>query len=411
MKILQLCIRVPFPPVDGGSTAMYHMQQSLHVNGVQLKVLSFNTIKHPVDIENLDKDYRNMTRIEGVFLDNRIKPFAALFNIFTGESYHIVRFIRRDFEETLIRILKEETFDIVQLESLFMIPYVEMIRNYSTAKIVLRTHNIEHLIWLRLSLAEKRPLRRWYLKLLSERLKHYEQWALNRVDAIVAMTPQDADMLKTLGTDIPIFIAPVGVNIDEYQPHPQPDKQLIFHLGAMDWLPNQESIEWFLKDIWPLVHSKFPQAILSLAGKKMPDSIRSLASDQIRVNDFVPDGKEFIGKGGIMIVPLLSGSGMRVKIVEGMAMAKAIVTTSIGVEGIDGKDGSEFLIADTAEEFADRILLLLNQPQLQIELGENARAFARKNFDNQSIGKKLMTFYNQLLLDTPDDENEENEMK
>lgn len=399
MNILQLCIRVPFPPVDGGSIAMYHMQQSLHRNGAKLKVLSFNTIKQPIDISTLDETYRDMTRIESVFLDNRIKPFAALFNIFTGESYHIVRFIRRDFEETLSRILQEEKFDFVQLESLFMIPYVETIRQNSSAKVILRTHNIEHLIWKRLSFAAKNPLRKWYLNLLSERLKHYEQWALNKVDAIAAMTPEDKAIIQELGAEVPISIAPVGININEYNIYPEPDKQLVFHIGAMDWLPNQESVEWFLKSIWPTVKSKVPKARLSLAGKKMPESIRAKASEDIIVHDFIPDGKDFIGKGGIMIVPLLSGSGMRVKIIEGMAMGKAIVTTSIGVEGIPGKNGSEFLLANTAEEFADRVILLLNKPELQEELGKNARSFATNYFDNARIGKELLSFYQNLSDD------------
>ncbi|MBK9399390.1 MAG: glycosyltransferase [Bacteroidetes bacterium] len=399
MNILQLCIRVPYPPVDGGSIAMYHMQQSLHENGATLKVLSFNTIKQLADINSLDKDYLAMTRIEGIFLDNRINPFAALFNIFTGESYHIVRFIRRDFEEKLIEILKKEQFDIVQLESLYMIPYIETIRKYSTANVVLRTHNIEHLIWKRLSMAATNPLRKWYLNLLSERLRHYEQLALNKVDAIVAMTPEDVKILRDLGTEVPLTIAPVGVNINEYHPFPKPDPQLVFHIGAMDWLPNQESVDWFLKSIWPIVISKVPQAKLALAGKKMPESVKSKANAQITVSDFVPDGKAFIGRGGIMIVPLLSGSGMRVKIIEGMAMGKAIVTTSIGVEGIPGKNGSEFLLADTAEEFAERVILLLQQPHLQEELGNNARAFVMKSFNNHQIGKDLMTFYEDLKAD------------
>ncbi len=399
MNILQLCIRVPYPPVDGGSIAMYHMQQALFANHAKLKVLSFNTIKQLTDISKLDQAYLNMTHIEGVFLDNRIKPFAALFNIFTGESYHIVRFIRRDFEEVLIRILEEKSFDVIQLESLFMIPYIETIRRFSKAAIVLRTHNIEFLIWKRLSAAAKNPLRKWYLNLLSERLRHYEQWALNKVDAIAAMTPEDEAMLRQMSAEVPILVAPVGINTSEYPVFPDPDPSLVFHIGAMDWLPNQESIDWFLNEIWPRVVAKVPTAKLALAGKKMPEAFKNSANEQISVFDFVPDGKTFIGKGGIMIVPLRSGSGMRVKIVEGMAMGKAIVTTSIGAEGIPGKDGSEFLLADSAEAFADRVVLLLQNPELQQKLGKNARSFAMLHFDNLKIGNMLMRFYESLIAD------------
>lgn len=396
MRILQLCIRVPYPPVDGGSIAMYNLQKSLHHNGAVLKVLSFNTIKQLADINSLDQDYREMTRIEGIYLDNRIKPFAALFNIFTGESYHIIRFIRRDFEEALVRILKEESFDIIQLESLYMIPYMEAIRKHSKAKVVLRTHNIEHLIWQRLADACRNPVRRWYLNLLSERLRHYEQWSLNRVDAIAAMTPEDDKTLKELGAEVPTCIAPVGVNMDDYIVHSQPDTKVVFHIGAMDWMPNQEGIHWFLNEVWPKVLTKVPDARLRLAGKKMPDYIKAYASSSVEVNDFVEDGKGFIGQGGIMIVPLFSGSGMRVKIVEGMAMGKAILSTSIGAEGIGGKEGQEYLIANDANTFTEKVIYLLTHPEVQHELGRNARKYAENTFGNNAIGARLIAFYEYL---------------
>lgn len=396
MRILQLCIRIPFPPVDGGSIAMYHMQKALHENGANLKVLSFNTIKQLVDLGAIDEGYKKMTRIEGIYLDNRIKLFAALFNIFTGESYHIIRFVRRDFEDALIKILKNEKFETIVLESLFMIPYMEVIRQFSNAKVILRTHNIEHLIWKRLATSEKKWLRKWYLNLLADRLYHYEQWALNRVDGIAAMTKEDEKLLLALGAEVPIHIAPVGFETEDYPIHENPNPKLIFHIGAMDWLPNIEGIQWFLEKVWPIVKSKFPAAQLALAGKKMPDSIKAYQSDSIEVNDFVEDNIAFIGNGGIMIVPLFSGSGMRVKIVEGMAMQKAIVTTAIGAEGIPGIDGRDFLIGNTQEEFAAHIINLLNNPSMQISMGRQAREFAQDHFNNLAIGKRLIEFFRSL---------------
>jgi glycosyltransferase involved in cell wall biosynthesis len=139
-----------------------------------------------------------------------------------------------------------------------------------------------------------------------------------------------------------------------------------------------------------------PDAKLKLAGKKMPDYIKAYAGSNVEVHDFVQDGKGFIGNGGIMIVPLFSGSGMRVKIVEGMAMGKAIVTTAIGAEGIAGKDGQEFLIANTNNEFADAVIRLLQSPEKQQEIGKNARLYSEKVFDNSAIGKQLIAFYESL---------------
>jgi glycosyltransferase involved in cell wall biosynthesis len=396
MNILQLCIRVPYPPEDGGSIAMYNLQKSLYDNGVRLKVLAFNTVKQYVDLEKLDKHYRDMTRIEGVYLDNRIKPFAALFNLFTGESYHIIRFIRRDFEELLVKTLKEEQFDIIQLESLYMMPYFETIRSHSQARIVLRSHNIEHRIWQRLAAIERQPLRKWYLKLLAQRLRHFEQWAIARVDAIAAMTPEDRKALKALGATAPIHIAPVGLDVSDYALSIKPDPQLVFHIGAMDWLPNQEGIRWFLEKVWPLVLEKFPGARFRFAGKKMPASFQNYKSSSVEVGDFVDDSKRYIAEGGIMVVPLFSGSGMRVKIVEGMALGKAIVTTSIGAEGIPAEHDRELIIVNNETDFAAALIRLLENPGLQNGMGNKAKDFCARYFDNLAIARELLHFYSSL---------------
>lgn len=397
MNILQLCIRVPYPPVDGGSIAMYNMQKALHENNAKLKVLSFNTIKQPVDLEKLDKAYLDMTRIEGVYLDNRIKPFAALFNLFTGESYHIIRFIRRDFEEKLIEVLKKEKFDVIQLESLFMIPYIETIRSYSDAYVVLRTHNIEHLIWQRLASNAKNILRKWYLNLLAERLQHYEMWALNRVDAIVALTNEDHESMIKLGADIPINVSPIGIDIKDYHVVENSGEPVIFHLGAMDWIPNQEGIKWFLENVWPTIKLEYPTVKLKFAGKKMPEEFFKYSDAQCEVNDFVPNGMKYMQDGSIMVVPLFSGSGMRVKIIEGLALGKAIVTTTIGLEGIPAVNQKDVLVADNAEQFINCLRDLLNHPNRIKELGANARTLAENHFDNPGIGKRLLNFYSELI--------------
>lgn len=397
MNILQLCIRVPYPPVDGGSIAMYNMQKALHENNAKLKVLTFNTIKQPVDIEKLDKAYLDMTKIEGVYLDNRIKPFAALFNLFTGESYHIIRFIRRDFEEKLIEILKKEKFDVIQLESLYMIPYIETIRSYSDAFVVLRTHNIEHLIWQRLAANAKNLLRKWYLNLLAERLQHYEMWALNRVDAIVALTKEDHESMVKLGAEIPINISPIGIDIKDYNVVENTEEPVIFHLGAMDWMPNQEGIKWFLENVWPAIKLEYPTVKLKFAGKKMPEEFFKYADPQCEVNDFVDDRMKYMQSGSIMVVPLFSGSGMRVKIIEGLALGKAIVTTTVGLEGIPAINQKDVLVADNAAQFIESLRDLLNHPNRIKELGANARLLAETHFDNPGIGKRLLNFYSELI--------------
>ena len=392
MKVLQLCLKVPFPPNDGGCIAMHNMQKSWWSNEVTVKVITFNTIKHSVDLQKLSADYLANTNIEGVFLDNRVKPFDALKALFAGESYNIKRFISSDFEEKLKSILLSDQYDVVQLESLYMAPYIETIRHYSKAKIVFRPHNIEYKIWERLVKNQVNPLKKGYLRILSKQLKKYEQNVLNKVDLLLPLTWEDAQELTNMHCRKSMMVLPIGVNAKDYVLNPQPNNQVVFHLGAMDWLPNVEGIRWFIKKVWPLIIKGNKSAILRLAGKGMPADLLNLNNDSIQVQDWVEEVNCFFADGQVMVVPLLSGSGMRVKIIEGMAMGKAIVSTSIGLEGILATDRREVLIANEPTEFADRILELLDQPDLVKSLGIAARTLVEERYDLHFLGKKWKEF-------------------
>jgi glycosyltransferase involved in cell wall biosynthesis len=397
VRILQLCIRVPFPTVDGGSIAMYTMQKALVDNDAQLKVLSFNTIKQFTKLDTLPESYQKMTGIEAVYLDNRVKPFNAFLNLFTNESYHIIRFVKRDFEDLLQKTLIANEYDVIQLESLYMVPYIVTIKKLSKAKIVLRTHNIEHLIWERLANNEKSAVKKWYLNLLAKRLKSYEYWAFRCVDAIIALTKDDKNQMTKSGVETPIYIAPVGLDLSSYKCINRNPGNVIFHLGAMDWLPNQEGIEWFLEKVWPSIHQQFPNVKFKFAGKCMPDYLFENRSEVVQVDDFIEDSKEYMQSGDIMIVPIFSGSGMRVKIVEGMALGKAIVSTTIGLEGIAATDNQQVMIANSADEFIKAISYLLEHPHRTLEIGDEARKFAEFHFENKEIGRKLMNYYKELI--------------
>lgn len=395
MKVLQLCLRIPYAASDGGSIAMLRMQEALLQSGVQLKVLAFNTHKHYIDPDSIDAGYRSRTGLEEIYLDNRVKPLTALLNLFSVDSYNVIRFIRRDFDEALTRILLEQNYDVVLLESLFMAPYIGTIRRHSGAKVILRAHNVEHLIWQRLAEQEGNTLRRWYLRLLARRLKVFERAVFNSVDAVVTVSPEDKELIRKFSPMKPVHVSPIGLNADDYRPFHQADTSAVFHLGAMDWLPNQEGVEWLLDKVWPIVLQSCPRATLHLAGKRMPESILRRASVGLQVEEFVKDAREYMSRYGIMVVPLLSGGGMRVKIVEGMLMQKAIVSTSIGAEGIPVSGESEILLADTPDSFASAIVRLIRDRELQLRLGSNAREFASANFDNRKIGEELIRFFSR----------------
>lgn len=398
MKILQLCIRVPFPPSDGATIAMYNISKSFFENGIGLKILSFNTNKNYVREENISKEFRYKTNIETVNIDLSINLFPAFLNLFKNDSYNITRFISKEFNEKLKRILAEQDYDIVQLEGLYVSPYMETIRKYSKAKIVLRSHNVEFVIWERLAASAMNPFKKKYLQFLARRLKKYEVGLLNKYDAIIPITTIDQKTFEALGCKIPMKAASLGVDASDYPFDGKlPGEFSIFHLGSMDWMPNLDAVSWFLDNVYEKLVSQIPSIKIYLAGKDMPQRIKDKANNNLIVMDRIDDAKTFMKDKTVMIIPLLSGGGMRIKIIEGMAAGKAIVSTTVGAEGINFTNNKNILITDSPVEFCSAISELKNNPDFCLSIGNNARKLVETEYDNKVVGKELLDFYRILL--------------
>lgn len=398
MKILQICSKIPFPPKDGGSIAMNILTHGLISAGNQVDVLAVNTPKHFIKDEDINLEYRTRTKYQSVFIDTSIKPLDAFFNLFSSQSYNISRFYTKDFANALIQRLKKEEYDVIHLETLWVTPYVDLIRKYSKAKVVLRSQNVEFMIWERLAEDTRNPVKRLYLKILAKRLKRYEYQVLNKFDAIVPITELDSSVYKKMGCKQPIYHVPFGIDLEKYKVDTSNlDKPSVFHIGAMDWRPNADGINWFLNDVWLKVVSSHPSIKLYLAGRNMPDWLMNLKMDNVFVEGEVPDSHQFINSKSIMIVPLKSGGGMRVKIIEGMALGKTIISTVVGAEGIDYENNKNIIIANTEEDFETAILKCLKDVDFSDKIAQNARILAESKYDNQVICNRLSDFYKSLI--------------
>lgn len=398
MKILQICSKIPFPPKDGGSIAMNILTHGLINAGNEVHVLAVNTPKHFIDDKDIDIEYRKKTNYRSVFIDTTVKPLDAILNLFSSKSYNIIRFKSEEFDKVLIEQLQKEKYDLIHLETLWVTPYVDIIRKHSKAKIVLRSQNVEFMIWDRLAEDAGSPLKRIYLKLLSKRLKKYELALLNKYDAIATITELDSVVFKKMGCTIPIYHVPFGIDLEKYKMDTSStEKPSVFHIGAMDWRPNADGINWFLKSVWLNVAAKHPSVKLYLAGRNMPEWMMQLKTTNVVVEGEVPDSHKFINSKSIMIVPLTSGGGMRVKIIEGMAFGKTIISTAVGAEGIEYENGKNLLIANTEKEFVEAIERCLNDSNFSDSVGKNARILAETKYDNQLICNKLSDFYKSLL--------------
>ncbi|MGB0882605.1 MAG: glycosyltransferase family 4 protein [Vicingaceae bacterium] len=395
MKVLQICLKPPFPEVDGGCKAMNAFTQGFIDKNIDLKVLSISTAKHPFLEEKMTAEYLEKTKIEHVFVDTKVKAFDAFKNLASQKSYNIERFYNEDFEKLIIKTLENSTFDIVLLESLYVSKYVKVIRKKSNAKIVLRAHNVESALWKR-NASNQKGLKKAYVNSLVKKLDRYEKQVLNSFDGIAAITREDKVLLEDMGCKIPIMVFPFGINLNDYVLVDKTPSKNVFHIGSMDWLPNQNAVKWFLEKVWDKVLREVPDAKLNLAGREMPDWITSNPSKNIKVYGRVDSAIDFINNNDVMVVPLLTGGGMRVKIIEGMVLRKTIVSTSIGAEGIAYNHNTNILIADTPSKMAQAIVTCLNNTNQQEEIGKAARELMERDYDNQIIVANLLAFFKQL---------------
>ncbi len=397
MKVLQLCKKFPYPLKDGESIAITYLSRAMASQGCDVTLLAMNTSKHYTDMKSLPEDYDHYQNIYQTEVDNSVKPHKAFLNLFSSDSYHVSRFVSNKFEAKLIEVLQSEDFDVVQLETLYLTPYIDIIRKYSKAIITMRSHNIEYEIWERITENTSFAPKRWYLKHLTNKLKKYELEKLNDYDYLIAVSDRDLKKFKQMGYKNGAMATPIGLELNNYitiKPKTQND---ISFIGALDWIPNREGLDWFLSNVWPSLSKAMPALKFHIAGRNTPAELLNKKINNVNVLGEVHNAIDFINAHSIMIVPLFSGSGMRVKILEGMALGKTIITTSLGKEGIDAEHGTHLLIADTPEEFQKAIITAANDSNLRDTIGQAAIKFVQTYYDHSAIAQKLVSKYEQLL--------------
>ncbi|MBC8005164.1 MAG: glycosyltransferase family 4 protein [Verrucomicrobia bacterium] len=399
MQILQLMNKVPWPPNDGGAIACLNMTKGFSMLGHEVTVLSMNTAKHHVNLKELPSHIRNQADFHLVEVPAAINYLEAAFNLlFSDLPYNAQRFISDDFSQQLAELLSVKTFDVIQLEGLYLCPYIPVIRKFSDALIVYRAHNIEYEIWDRTARLSN-GLRSKYLRNLSRRIKRFEISYLNTYDLLVPITDRDGIILDSLGNVKPRHTSQTGIDFASLVPTAKKlEFPSLFHIGALDWAPNQEGLLWFFDKCWPKIHSENPTLKFYLAGRNAPAWLeRQLKLDGVVYLGEIADAYDFINSKAIMVVPLFSGSGMRIKIIEGMALGKPIITTDIGTEGIPTQDGHNILIANSDEQFIESINRLISNRALFDEIGKNAIGFIQEKFDNLSQASALIDFYKKQM--------------
>lgn len=353
--------------------AMIRIEASL---GHEVQVLALNTDKHWVS-----DPYSPIAgaSLEAIDLQTAPRWNTALANLLQRQSYYASRFWSAEAAKRIESLAPD--CDLVVFDSLFMAVYLPHIGNKPS---VLRAHNVEHTIWQR-GLAEEPLLRRFYVSLQAKRLKRWEQEVSAQVSRIWTISDEDR---RWFDQARPGAVQCLPCSVDFlHGPWEQSGASpaAAYHLGAMDWTPNIRGMRWFIDEVSP----KLRHAELEVFSKQWP---LGASTGRVRHQNQVCDFQKF----GVFVAPIRSGSGMRIKLLEAMARGKAIVTTSLGAEGLKAQHHVHLLIADSAEDFAAALDLLSSNHELRSRIGDAAAAHVRQTFSDDAVAlelrKELATF-------------------
>ena len=305
--------------------------------------------------------------------------------LFSSEAYGISKYCRPQVRSRLDELLEQETYDVILCD--FMVAAGVIPWDCPTPKILF-THNVEATIWRRHYQIAANPLWKAISWLEWRRMEAAERRYLRLADRVLTVSDADRDALSRFIEPEKLTVIPTGVDVDYFTPMAveEAPNSLVF-TGSMDWLPNEDAIVYFVEAIFPLIKEQCPEASLEVVGRNPSRKLRALAAREVsmRLTGWVEDIRPFLARGSICVVPLRIGGGTRLKIFEAMAMGKAVVSTSVGAEGLPVRAGENILLADTPRDFADSVMSLLRDANERKRLGTSARTLVRERYSWRKV--------------------------
>ncbi len=396
-KILILTNRIPYPLNDGGNLAMNAMIDGYHNAGWQVYLLAMNTSRHFIEHAKLRTLFTHLHKFEWVDINNHLRTADVLKNFFfSSQPEHAERFNKEEFKGKLKEVLKSFAPDVVQVESVYLSTYLPVVHKYSQAITVLRVHNIEYQVWSALARKHSNWFKRIYLYNLSTRIRNFERSSWTKYDLLLAITNKDAQFISRLEAVNELMVAPFGIDLKTIK-QGHNEKWVGYHIGAMDWQANQHGVKWFLTKAWPRIRKAVPGFEFFFAGRAMPDSFKQMDIAGVHCMDEVASAEDFIADKKILIVPLWSAAGIRVKILEAMAAGKIVITTPVGIRGIEATSWQHYLLATKSEDFAKAIKWCFDNREAAEKMTRNARKLIEERYDSTKIMKDVLTEVEKLL--------------
>lgn len=399
MNILFLSTENPYPPDHGHHIRTYNVLKYIakHHN-----VYFLGFIKNKEEFKYVEP-IREMCKSADVFIipDNtsRLRLYTSLLiTLFSPLPYVAHKYYRKDMKTKIREILENDKIDVVHFDMLHLARYISDIN--STIPTTLTEHNVESLRVLRLLKNSKNIIFKIFMYLQYLKLKRFEIHACKNFDICAVVSEDDLKILRKMSPSANFVVVPNGVDTSYFTPDGcafVPDS--LIWVGGMDSIYNRQAVDFFIDEIFPLIYREMPNLKFICVGKSPTKKLLRLAEINKNVNPvgYVEDVRPYINSSAVYIAPIKSGSGTKLKILNALSMAKPVVTTSIGAEGIEVKDGEHLLIADAPKVFADKTVKLLRNHEFAMKLGKNGRRLMLEKYDWEIIGQKMLRVYEELV--------------
>lgn len=393
MKVLHILSYSPVPPRFGGALRIYYMLKAI-TQYHETTVVTFGSPEDRMRIhEHFDVPLDNIHVVPHPWV-RRHKRLAQCYSLWADRSYFYQGLNSVEMERKIGALLESHDFDAVQTE--FPIDWAA--RCDTDAVKILDAHNVEYEIFQRMSRTATSSFRRWFYHKEYQKLFREELDIISRQDALLVTSERDRSLFDADLPHVSKFVIPNGVDMEYFQPSSEaPEPCSLVFTGMMGYLPNSGGMLYFLDRVLPLVQQEVPEVKVYIVGQSPPKELVRRASDQVVVTGYVDDVRPYVHRASVYVVPLLAGSGTRLKIMEAMAMKKPIVTTSLGCEGIDVKHGDSVLIADDPQTFAQSVIELLRDVRQRRRLVNNGYELVRSSYAWPIVGEKLESVYQTLI--------------
>ena len=403
MKILWLKTELLHPIDKGGKIRTYHLLKQLKSDHHITYLTLDDGASPPEAIPRATEYCHDLIRVS----HSTREKFSAGFytelalNMASPLPYAIRKYKSAQMARAIADVATGNRFDVIICD--FLAPAVNLPRNLQTP-VVLFQHNVEAAIWQRHYEVQKNPVKKLYLYRQWQKMQRFERAACRRVDCVIAVSEADAEMMQRNYGLAKVYDIPTGVDVDFFKPTntvaARPNS-LVF-TGSMDWLPNEDAMQYFINEILPVVRQAVPGLRLTIVGRSPYPSLLELAERDagIEVTGRVDDVRPYIEEATAFIVPIRIGGGTRLKIYEAMAMEKPVISTTVGAEGLPVRDGVDLLLADDPKAFADAIVKVLSDSRLAGTLGRSAAEMVRENFGWDRVSATMADVCQTVMADS-----------